>query len=41
MRKQTDIAGNTINLTPSYMMVPTDLGSDRIAVPVPDRFCAC
>jgi hypothetical protein len=25
MRKQTDIAGNTINLTPSYMMVPTDL----------------
>jgi hypothetical protein len=25
MRKQTDLAGNTINLTPSYMMVPTDL----------------
>ena len=25
MRKQTDLAGNTINLTPSYLMVPTDL----------------
>jgi hypothetical protein len=30
MRKQTDIAGTTINLTPSYMMVPTDLESTAL-----------
>jgi hypothetical protein len=30
MRKQTDIAGNTINLTPSYLMVPTDLEATAI-----------
>jgi hypothetical protein len=30
MRKQTDIAGNRINLTPSYLMVPTDLESTAL-----------
>jgi hypothetical protein len=30
MRKQTDLAGNTINLTPSYLMVPTDLEATAI-----------
>ncbi len=25
MRKQADIAGNTVNLTPNYMVVPSDL----------------
>jgi hypothetical protein len=38
MRKQTDIAGNTINLTPSYMMVPTDLESTALQFLFPTGF---
>jgi hypothetical protein len=38
MRKQTDIAGNTINLTPSYMMVPTDLESTALQFLFPSGF---
>jgi hypothetical protein len=38
MRKQTDIAGNTINLTPSYLMVPTDLESTAIQFLFPSGF---
>jgi hypothetical protein len=30
MRKQTDLAGNTINLTPSYLIVPSDLEATAI-----------
>ena len=38
MRKQTDIAGNTINLTPSYLMVPTDLESTALQFLFPSGF---
>jgi hypothetical protein len=38
MRKQTDLAGNTINLTPSYMMVPTDLESSALQFLFPTGF---
>jgi phage major head subunit gpT-like protein len=38
MRKQTDIAGNTINLSPSYMMVPTDLESSALQFLFPTGF---
>jgi hypothetical protein len=38
MRKQTDIAGNTINLTPSYMMVPTDLEATALQFLFPTGF---
>ncbi len=38
MRKQTDIAGNTINLTPQYMMVPTDLEATALQFLFPTGF---
>lgn len=38
MRKQTDIAGNTINLQPSYMMVPTDLEATALQFLFPTGF---
>ena len=38
MRKQTDLAGNTINLTPSYLMVPTDLESTALQFLFPSGF---
>ena len=38
MRKQTDLAGNTINLTPSYMMVPTDLEATALQFLFPTGF---
>jgi hypothetical protein len=38
MRKQTDIAGNTINLQPSYLMVPTDLESTALQFLFPTGF---
>ena len=38
MRKQTDIAGNTINLTPSYMLVPTDLEATALQFLFPTGF---
>ena len=38
MRKQTDIAGNTINLAPSYLMVPTDLESTALQFLFPTGF---
>jgi hypothetical protein len=38
MRKQTDIAGNTINLSPSYMMVPTDLEATALQFLFPTGF---
>jgi hypothetical protein len=38
MRKQTDIAGNTINLAPSYMMVPTDLEATALQFLYPMGF---
>jgi hypothetical protein len=38
MRKQTDIAGNTINLTPRYLMVPTDLESVALQFLFPTGF---
>lgn len=38
MRKQTDIAGNTINLAPSYMMVPTDLEATALQFLFPNGF---
>jgi hypothetical protein len=38
MRKQTDIAGNTINLTPTYMMVPTDLEATALQFLFPTGF---
>lgn len=38
MRKQTDIAGNTINLTPQYMMVPTDLEATALQFLNPTGF---
>lgn len=40
MRKQTDLAGNTINLTPSYMMVPTDLEATAMQFLFPNGFMA-
>lgn len=38
MRKQTDLAGNTINLAPSYMMVPTDLEATALQFLFPTGF---
>ena len=38
MRKQTDIAGNTINLMPRYMMVPTDLEATALQFLFPTGF---
>lgn len=38
MRKQTDIAGNVINLTPSYMIVPTDLEATALQFLFPTGF---
>jgi phage major head subunit gpT-like protein len=40
MRKQTDIAGNTINLIPGYMMVPTDLEATALQFLDPNGFMA-
>ena len=40
MRKQADIAGNTINLTPGYMMVPTDLEATALQFLDPNGFMA-
>ncbi len=40
MRKQTDIAGNTVNLNPSYMMVPTDLEATALQFLFPNGFMA-
>ena len=40
MRKQTDIAGTLINLTPSYMMVPTDLEATALQFLFPNGFMA-
>jgi hypothetical protein len=40
MRKQKDIAGNTINLTPSYLMVPTDLEATALQFLFPNGFMA-
>ena len=40
MRKQTDIAGNTINLVPGYMMVPTDLEATALQFLDPNGFMA-
>jgi hypothetical protein len=40
MRKQTDIAGNVINLTPSYMLVPTDLEAAALQFLFPNGFMA-
>jgi hypothetical protein len=40
MRKQTDIAGNRINLTPSYMLVPTDLEATALQFLFPNGFMA-
>jgi hypothetical protein len=38
MRKQTDLAGNTINITPSYLIVPTDLESAGLQFLFPSGF---
>jgi hypothetical protein len=38
MRKQTDRAGNTINLTPQFMMVPTDLEATALQFLFPTGF---
>jgi hypothetical protein len=38
MRKQTDLAGNTINITPSYLIVPTDLESTALQFLFPSGF---
>jgi hypothetical protein len=38
MRKQTDLAGNTINLTPQLMMVPTDLEATALQFLYPTGF---
>jgi hypothetical protein len=38
MRKQTDLAGNTINLMPKYLMVPTDLESIALQFLFPTGF---
>ena len=38
MRKQTDLAGNTINLSPSFMMVPTDLEATALQFLFPTGF---
>lgn len=38
MRKQTDLAGNTVNLAPSYMMVPTDLEATALQFLFPTGF---
>ena len=40
MRKQTDISGNTLNLTPGYMMVPTDLEATALQFLDPNGFMA-
>ena len=40
MRKQTDVAGNTINLTPSYMLVPTDLEATALQFLFPNGYMA-
>jgi hypothetical protein len=40
MRKQTDLAGNTINITPSYMIVPTDLEAAALQFLFPNGFMA-
>jgi hypothetical protein len=40
MRKQTDLAGNAINLMPSYMMVPTDLEATALQFLFPNGFMA-
>ena len=40
MRKQADIAGNTINLIPGYMMVPTDLEATALQFLDPNGFMA-
>lgn len=40
MRKQTDISGNTINLIPGYMMVPTDLEATALQFLDPNGFMA-
>jgi phage major head subunit gpT-like protein len=38
MRKQTDIAGNTINLQPSYLFAPTDLEATALQFLFPTGF---
>ena len=38
MRKQTDLAGNTINLQPQYLMVPTDLEATALQFLFPTGF---
>jgi len=38
MRKQTDIAGNTINLQPQFLMVPTDLEATALQFLFPTGF---
>ena len=40
MRKQADTAGNTINLIPGYMMVPTDLEATALQFLDPNGFMA-
>jgi hypothetical protein len=40
LRKQTDIAGTTVNLRPSYMMVPTDLEATALQFLFPNGFMA-
>ena len=38
MRKQKDLAGNTINLTPQYMIVPSDLEATALQFLYPSGF---
>lgn len=38
MRKQTDIAGNRVNLAPNYMIVPTDLEATALQFLYPTGF---
>jgi hypothetical protein len=38
MRKQTDLAGNVINISPSYLIVPTDLKSTAMQFLFPTGF---
>ncbi len=40
MRKQKDLAGNTINLVPNYMIVPTDLEATALQFLYPNGFMA-
>jgi hypothetical protein len=40
LRKQTDIAGTTVNLRPSFMMVPTDLEATALQFLFPNGFMA-